>query len=93
MTDRRTLAQVGEALKQARKAHSEAFLRYKALDPKRTDGQARAMADMDVDLVGAEVDWVLAREDMALKRATFLHELFLLAAEGTDATEPTPRTN
>jgi hypothetical protein len=33
----------------------------KAADPKRTDGVARAMADVEVDLAKAEVDWEIAK--------------------------------
>jgi hypothetical protein len=89
-----TLLEAADALRRARRAHSEAFLRYKALDDKRTDGMARAMADMDVDLVGAETDWVIAQQDLANKRLELIVELVLTAVGGTsDATEPAKRTN
>ena len=58
---RPTLEEAGRAYVAARKAHAETFLRYKAADPRRTDGVARAMADVEVDLVQAEVDWEIAR--------------------------------
>jgi len=88
---RPTLIEAGDALRRARRAHSEAFLRYKAMDPKRTDGVARAMADQDVDLAGAEVDWIIARELLAEARARGLDGTML--AGDTDATEPTTRLN
>ena len=84
---RPTLIEAGEALAKARREHSEAFLRYKALDSKRTDGVARAMADMDVDLATAEVDWVIAREMIAAQRASIWLDI-VLAVGDEDAAEP-----
>jgi hypothetical protein len=90
MTDMMT---AGRALASAHRAHSEAFLRYKTLDPKRTDGVARAMADQDVDLVGAEVDWELARQEAALQAQEFEIKRLRLLVGGTDADQPDTRTD
>ena len=89
---RPTLIEAGDALAKARKAHSEAFLRYKALDAKRTDGVARAMADQDVDLAQAEVDWIIAREMLAAQRAAIWLDI-VLAVGDEDAAEPTTYTH
>ena len=56
-----SMTEAGKRYAAANKAHAETFLRYKAADPKRTDGVARAMADQEVDLVGAIVDWEIAK--------------------------------
>ena len=88
-----TLAEAGRRYREAKRLHSEAFLRYKALDDKRTDGVARAMADQDIDLAGAEVEWTLALERVRLQRSELLFEIVLLAAEGADATQSTTRSN
>lgn len=89
---RPTLIEAGDALSTARRAHSEAFLRYKALDAKRTDGVARAMADQDVDLTQAEVDWVIAKEMMASQRASIWLDIVLSVGD-EDAPEPAPYTH
>lgn len=89
---RPTLIEAGEALARARREHSEAFLRYKALDAKRTDGVARAMADQDVDLATAEVDWIIAREMLAAQRASIWLDI-VLAVGDTDAAEPATYTH
>jgi len=86
------LIEAGDALAQARHDHSEAFLRYKALDAKRTDGVARAMADQDVDLAQAEVDWIIAREMLAAQRASIWLDI-VLAVGDTDAPEPATQTH
>ena len=88
-----TLSEAGETLSKARRAHSEAFLRYKALDPKRTDGVARAMADQDVDLVGAEVAWTMAKERVATQRLQLILEIVLAATGDDDAAQSTARSN
>ena len=56
-----SLTEAGERYIEARRLHAEAFLRYKLADPKRTDGVARAMADVEVDLAEAEVNWAIAQ--------------------------------
>jgi hypothetical protein len=89
---RPTLIEAGETLAKARHDHSEAFLRYQTLDPKRTDGVARAMADQDVDLATAEVDWIIAREMMAAQRASIWLDI-VLAVGDDDATEPATPTH
>jgi hypothetical protein len=72
------------------KDHAEAFLRYKALDPKRTDGVARAMADQDVDLTRAEVNWEIAKRALDTQAQEFeLKRIELLLRGTNDATEPT----
>ena len=88
-----TLQGAGRRYSEAKRAHSEAFLRYKALDAKRTDNVARCMADQDIDLAGAEVDWTLALERVRTQRAELLLELVLLAAEETDADQSTTRAH
>jgi len=87
MTD---LEAAGRALATAHRAHSEAFLRYKALDPKRTDGAARAMADQDVDLVGAEVEWELSKRNADLQSQEFELRRLRLLVGGYDADQPDP---
>lgn len=66
-----TLAQAGEAYARARREFSEAFLRFKAADPKRTDNTARAMAELESGLAEAEVAWSIAQN-----RAVMMHEEF-----------------
>lgn len=62
------LIHAGRVYSQAQHDWCEAFLRYKVGTPMRgqqfvTDGQARAQADIDVDLVGARIayDYALLR--------------------------------
>lgn len=49
------LFRLGREYADAQREWSEAFLRHKIADPKRTDNTAKAMADQDVDLTGARV--------------------------------------
>lgn len=83
------LATAGVALARARQKHSEAFLRYKTLDPKRTDGVARAMADQDVDLTGAEVDWEIAKRALDTQAQEFELKRLELLIRGSDASQST----
>lgn len=66
-----TLKQAGAALAKAQRDWSTAYIRYKVADPKRTDNMAKAMADQDVDLRGAEVDWVIAQANLETARQEF----------------------
>lgn len=71
-----TLAEAGNRLVEARRAWAEAFLRFKMGRPPAgqkvvTDNQARAMADIEVSVTRAEVDWELAkRRDHAAEPRT-----------------------
>jgi hypothetical protein len=85
-----TLREAGDNLATAHRAHADAFLRYKTLDPKRTDGVARAMADLDVDLTRAEAEWEIAKRELDNLAMEFeITRLNFLIGE-TDATEPDP---
>lgn len=82
MTD---LTEAGANWVEAHKRHSEAFLRYKALDAKRTDKVALAMADLDVDLKAAEVAWHLAMVRWELTKLEIYVKRVSLGQEGYDA--------
>jgi hypothetical protein len=83
------LREAGLALATAHREHSEAFIRYKMLDSKRTDGVARAMADQDVDLTRAEVDWEIAKRALDTQAQEFEIKRIELLLRGTEyATEP-----
>jgi hypothetical protein len=62
---RARLREIAQEYAQAQLAWSESFLRHKMATPPNgqqvvTDGQARAMADQDVDLTGARVRYEVA---------------------------------
>ena len=91
-----TLREAGARLAQAQRDWSTAFIRYKLADPKRTDGMAKAMADQDVDLRGAEVDWVISQASLETSRQEFEVERIRLLMKGqeyNDANQPGPRPN
>jgi hypothetical protein len=74
--DDMTLAEAGARLAEARRAWAESFLRFKMGRPPAgqkvvTDNQAKAMADVEVNVTQAEVDWELAkrRHDAAEPRS------------------------
>ena len=103
--DSMNLAEAGDMLVDLHHDHSEAFLFYKVQDPKRTDGVARAMADIDVDLKRAEVDWEIAKRALDQQGQEFeirRIELLLRRTPNHDSTttrpqdrgiEPDPRTD
>ena len=78
------LTEAGLRYAEARRAHSEAFLRYYNTQSKktRTVAEAQAMADVDVDLVGAEVAWRIALEGTERNRLDLLFELTKTALTG-----------
>lgn len=91
-----TLIDAGVRLAAAQRRWSEAFIRYKMADPKRTDNMAKAMADQDVDLRGAEVDWVIAQARLETQRQEFEVErinLLMSGQEMSDANQSDPRPN
>jgi len=96
-----SLREAGAELAVRRREHSAAFIRYKTMDPKRTDGVARAMADQDIDLQGAECDWEIAKRALDVNAQEFeLMRLNLLIGEADEArgpddrrTQPDPRTD
>lgn len=90
---RLTMTEAGAALAEAKRKWSEAFLLHKLADPKRTDNVARAMADQDVDLAGAEVDWVLAQARHDVAKQEFEIRRINLLMEGDDATQSTKARN
>ena len=60
------IREAGARLVEARRAWAEAFLRFKMGRPPAgqkvvTDNQAKAMADIEVSVTSAEVDWELAK--------------------------------
>ena len=92
----RNLRQAGAALAEAQREWSTAFIRYKLADPKRTDNMAKAMADQDVDLRGAEVDWVIAQATLETQRQEFEVErirIFMQGEEYTRANQSDSRPN
>jgi hypothetical protein len=88
-----SLADAGEVLWMLHKDHAEAFLRYKALDPKRTDGVARAMADQDVDLTRAEVNWEIAKRALDTQAQEFELKRIELLIGGADAAQSTTESD
>lgn len=88
------LVAAGAAFARAKRAHAEAFVMYKAQDPKRTDGMARAMADLDVDLTGAEADWIIAQSQAQQTLAEISYRVLKLQIESAkDATQPDQGTD
>ena len=77
------LISAGQRLEQAQHDWCESFLRYRMSDKDRTDNQAKAMADIDTNLMGARVAY-----DYALLR----YRLYVLRGEA-DAGEPDPATD
>ena len=79
-----TLTETAARYAEARRAHSEAFLRYYNTPSKkpRTVAEAQAMADIDVDLVGAETQWRIALEESGHNRLDLLFEMTKLALTG-----------
>jgi hypothetical protein len=77
-----TLVEAGEAYASAHRAHAEAFVRYRASDPKRTDGQARAMADLDIDVTGAMVRWTVAQAQAQLRLVEIEYRMLTLQIAG-----------
>jgi hypothetical protein len=59
------LVKSGDELVEARRAWAEVFLLYKlgrTKNDKVTDNVAKARADLDVNLIQAEVNWTIAQE-------------------------------
>lgn len=94
MQEKKSLSEAGADLAQRTQEWAEAFVRHKLADPKRTDGIAKAMADIEVDLRGAEIAWDIAKHRAELQRQQFEVQRLMLALGGQDdATEPTPETH
>ena len=60
------IASAGNKLVEAKRAWAEAFIRFKMSQPPKgqkimTDNQARAMADIEVSVTRAEIDYELAK--------------------------------
>jgi hypothetical protein len=51
------------------------------------------MADIDVDLVGAEVDWTMAKERVATQRLQLILDIVLAATGDDDAAQPATTNN
>ena len=77
------LIEAGRHLEQAQHDWCESFLRYRMSSKDRTDTQAKAMADIDTNLMGARVAY-----DYALLR----YRMYILRGE-TDAGQPDPITH
>ena len=89
-----SLVEAGEAYARAHREHAEAFVAYKASDPKRTDGMARAMADVKTDLVGAEVRWITAQTQAQQTLAEIHFRVLRLQIESAkSADQPDPRAD
>ena len=84
-----SLEEAGRMLAGAHLLHSESFLFHKAADPKRTDGVARAMADQEVDLTRAEVNWEIAKRTLDGIAQEFELLRIKLLMGGTDAAQST----
>ena len=83
MNPDKALIAAGQRLEQAQHDWCESFLRYRMSVKDRTDTQAKAMADIDTNLMGARVAY-----DYALLR----YRLHILRGEA-DAGEPTSPTH